>query len=127
VCRVLHSYKKTAIIYCHICGNILPIVELLVETGLDCIGPLDPLGGFTSRQVREKAGNNISLMGGVNTLTLRYGTSQEVKDEAVKCMEGAGDEGGFILGSGCVVPRDTSEQNIIALVEASKQFKRNNI
>ena len=30
-------------IYCHICGNVLPVVELLVDAGLDCIAPLDRL------------------------------------------------------------------------------------
>ena len=46
VCSAIHDYDKDAKIYCHICGNVLPIAEDLVETGLDCIGPLDPLGGL---------------------------------------------------------------------------------
>lgn len=46
VCSELHRYNSSARIYCHICGNILPVAEDLVRTGLDCIGPLDPLGGF---------------------------------------------------------------------------------
>ncbi|NOY07945.1 MAG: hypothetical protein GXP33_03785 [Spirochaetes bacterium] len=46
VCSELHRYNSSARIYCHICGNILPAAGDLVGTGLDCIGPLDPLGGF---------------------------------------------------------------------------------
>ncbi|MEN6385715.1 MAG: uroporphyrinogen decarboxylase family protein [Phycisphaerales bacterium] len=32
---------------------------------------------------------------------------------------------GFILGSGCVVPRDCPIENIVALVEAAKKYKLN--
>jgi uroporphyrinogen-III decarboxylase len=123
ICTELHNYNKNAIIYCHICGNVLPIIDLLVESGLDCIAPLDPLGGFNVKQVREKAGDNISLMGGVNALTLLNGSPKEIMDEAYECMGGAGTKGGFVLGSGCVVPRNTPSKNITALVNAAKQFK----
>ena len=126
ICTELHKYNKNAIIYCHICGNVLPIIDLLVEAGLDNIAPLDPLGGFTVKQAREKAGDSVSLMGGVNTLTLLNGTPKEVMNEAFECMAGAGSKGGFILGSGCVVPPNTAKENINALIEASKKFKRNN-
>lgn len=53
-CKEVHSYCPEAKIYCHICGNILPILEDLIETGLDCIAPLDPLGGFFGRRNTSK-------------------------------------------------------------------------
>jgi uroporphyrinogen-III decarboxylase len=106
VCDELHHYHRDALIYCHICGNVLPVIHLLVDTGLDCIGPLDPLGGFTVEEARQKAGTGVALMGGVNTMTLLNGTPEQVKAESIMCMEQAGDLGGFILGSGCVVPRN---------------------
>ncbi len=126
VCDELHRYNKNTIIYCHICGNILPVVELLVEVGIDCIAPLDPLGGFTVEQVRQKAGQSVSLMGGVDTLTLLNGSVEQVQQEAYRCMRQAGEKGGFILGSGCAVPRNCPPENLKALVEASIAFSKNN-
>lgn len=122
VCDELHNYNSDAILYCHICGNILPIAEDLINAGLDCIGPLDPLGGFTVKQVRDIAGERASLMGGVNTLTLLNGTYDEVKNEAVKCIQEAQDGLGFVLGSGCVVPRGCPVENLRALTDASKEY-----
>ncbi|OHB58732.1 MAG: hypothetical protein A2Y12_20255 [Planctomycetes bacterium GWF2_42_9] len=122
ICSELHNYNKNATIYCHICGNVLPIIDLLVDAGLDCIAPLDPLGGFTVKQAREKVGINVSLMGGVNTLTLFNGSPLDVMDESFECISGASPDGGFVLGSGCVVPRNTPQENILALVNASKHY-----
>jgi uroporphyrinogen-III decarboxylase len=122
VCDALHAYDPKARIYCHICGNILPIAEDLVDTGLDCIGPLDPLGNFNPAQVRERVGEAVSLMGGVNTLTFLNGTPGQIIEESIACMEQAGGQGGYILCSGCVVPRDAPQHNLIALREAAETY-----
>ncbi len=114
-CDELHSYDKNVKIYCHICGNIMPIIEDLVEVGLDCIAPLDPLGGFSVKEIKEKVGDSIALMGGVNTLSFINSTKEEIEREAISCIEGASKSGGYILGSGCVVPRNAQIENIIAL------------
>ena len=120
VCSELHGYNKDAKIYCHICGNVLPVIGRLKDAGLDCIGPLDPLGGFTVAQAREAAGSSVSLMGGVDTLSLLNNTPEQIKKEASDCIKLSG-EGGYILSSGCVVPRACPPENLIALVEASKE------
>ncbi len=39
-------------------------------------------------------------------------------------MEGAGKEGGYILGSGCVVPRTAKRENLAAMVEAADKYGR---
>lgn len=123
VCDELHHYNSEAILYCHICGNVLPIIEGLIEAGLDCIGPLDPLGGFSVKQAFDIANQRVSLMGGVNTLTLLNGSYEDVKNEASSCIKEAQDGLGFVLGSGCVVPRDCPVENLYALADASKEYK----
>jgi len=122
VCTELHHYHPKVKIYCHICGNILPIAEDLVETGLDCIGPLDPLGHFTPGEVRKRVGDAVSLMGGVNTLSFIDSTPEEIIEEARGCILQAGEKGGYILGSGCVVPRDAKKENVEALRIASERY-----
>ena len=122
VCDELHRYQPEVKIYCHICGNILPIVEDLVETGLDCLGPLDPLGGFTPSEVRKRVGDAVSLMGGVDTLSFINNTSDEIIAEARQCIIQAGQKGGYILGSGCVVPRNAKRENVEALSIASERY-----
>lgn len=120
VCDELHAYCPDAKIYCHICGNVLPIVEPLVETGLDCIAPLDPLGGFTVADVRRRVGDRFVLMGGVDTMSFVRSSPEQIRAEAVRCIEEGGRNGGFVLGSGCALPSDTKRENLAALVEAAR-------
>jgi len=122
VCDELHHYDPEVKVYCHICGNILPIIESLMETGLDCIGPLDPLGGFTPGQVREIVGDRVALMGGVNTLSFINNTSKQITEEAKMCILEAGKRGGYILSSGCVIPRGASKENLKALKIAVEKY-----
>jgi len=122
VCEELHGYASDVQIYCHICGNVMPVIDDLVATGLDCIGPLDPLGGFTCAQAREAVGDRVALMGGVNTLSFINASSEELIEEARVCIEGAGRDGGYILGSGCVVPRSARRENLLALRTAAERF-----
>lgn len=123
VCDELHSYDPGVRIYCHICGNVMPIIEDLIAVGLDCIGPLDPLGNFTCAEARAAVRDRAALMGGVNTLTFVEGSPEDIIAESRLCMEGAGGTG-YILGSGCVVPRTAKRENLLALSEAASAYGR---
>jgi len=122
VCDELHHYDPDTRVYCHICGNTLPIAEDLVKTGLDCIGPLDPLGGLKPRQMRDIVGDSVSLYGGVNTLSFVNNTPEELLEEARNCIMDAGQKGGYTLGSGCVIPRSASKENLEALQTAVEKY-----
>jgi len=122
VCDELHRYDPEVRIYSHICGNVYPIIDDLIATGLDCIGPMDPLGRFTAKQIRERAGDRIALMGGVHTLSFLADDPHQIIDEARACIEGAGQQGGYVLGSGCMVPPGSRKENLKALVTAAKRY-----
>ena len=79
ICDELHSYDPSVRIYCHICGNVLPVLKKLIETGLDCIGPLDPLGGVNPGEVRNVVGKKVALLGGVNTLSFINNNCEKLK------------------------------------------------
>lgn len=122
VCRRVKAEHPGVLIYCHICGNVMPVLPDLRATGLDCIGPLDPLGGMDAGRAREILGPGCCLMGGVNTLTLAQGTADDVRRESreVLAKVRAGD-GSFVLGSGCALSRLTPAANLRALRAAVEE------
>ena len=61
-------------------------------------------------------------MGGVNTLSFINSTPDEIIEEARSVSIRLGRKGGYILGSGCVVPRGAKKENVEALRIASEQY-----
>ncbi len=108
------------LIYIHICGNVNPILEMMAACGAHAVEPLDPLGGVSVADAKQRIGESVALMGGVNTLTLADGSEEDVRAEAVrKCREGG--PFGYILAAGDMVPPGTPFQNLQAMVEVSRK------
>ncbi len=122
IIKAVKAYEPTAMVYCHICGNVLPIAADLVDSGLDCIGPLDPLGGSTPGRMRELIGGGAALMGGIDTMSFLNGSPESITREALACMRTGGAKGGFVLGSGCALPRGTPAENLAAARDAALEY-----
>ena len=121
LCKEVH--KEGVMVYMHICGNAKPILEMMADTGADCIEPLDPLGGVEVADAKRRVGNRVALMGGVNTLTLSQGSAEEVYEEAMACCRDGGGGGGYILAAGDMVPDHSPEENVKALVKAARDSR----
>jgi uroporphyrinogen-III decarboxylase len=115
-CR--HFRDRGVLIYIHICGNSDPILEMMADSGAHTIEPLDPLGGVSVADAKRRVGSRVSLMGGVNTLTLSQGTPEQVRSEAIqKCVEGG--PHGYILAAGDMIPPETPLENLQAMVDVA--------
>jgi uroporphyrinogen-III decarboxylase len=113
-----HFGKTDILIYIHICGDSGPILEMMADTGAHVIEPLDPLGGGSVADAKQRVGHRVALMGGLNTLTLSAGTPGDVRTEAIrKCREGG--PHGYVLAAGDMVPPDTPLENLQAMVDVA--------
>jgi uroporphyrinogen decarboxylase len=109
----------------HSCGKERLLVPICVEeTDLDCINPLEPfpMGDCELGEIKRKFGKQISLMGNINTSLMFLSRSQEIEEIALKCLEDAMDEGGFILSTGDQCGRDTPDENIRAMINVAKTY-----
>ena len=107
----------------HSDGNLEPILDLLVDTGLDCLHPIDPLAGMSLEKVKKEYGDRICIMGNVNCAgNLVFGTKDQVVQEVKKCIDVAAPGGGYILSSSNSIPRSVKPENYIAMIEAEKQY-----
>lgn len=113
------QFRERILIYIHVCGKSGPILEMLADTGAHVVEPLDPLGGVSVADAKQRIGGRVTLMGGVNTLTLANGTPDQVRAEAIqKCHEGGPQ--GYILAAGDMVPPATPLANLQALVDVAR-------
>lgn len=110
----------------HSCGKEMHLIKTCYEqTELDYLNPLElpPTGDCTLKECKEKFGDRLCLMGNLHTTdTMLYGTPEKVKLESLKAIRDAGQGGGFILSTGDQCPRDTSDENFAAMVNAAKEY-----
>lgn len=117
--------KYDVCIYLHVCGNSTQLFELIAEIGVDCIEPLDPLGGVIVADAKERLKNKTAIMGGVNTLKLALGTFEEVKQDIQRCLSEGAPSGGYLLACGDMLPTETSPEKVFEMVRAAHSWKYN--
>jgi hypothetical protein len=97
----------------------LPLVDLLVQAGLDVIIGIDAQTTNLAA-IKQKADGRIALWGGVNGYrTVEQGSGEEVRTEVRQAIELLSPGGGFVLSLVENV-RDTSEhawRNVRVLVD----------
>ncbi len=119
---LVKGWKKDygfSIIY-HVCGDTIPIMDAIPETGIDILSADHAIDLAEARKI---VGDRIALMGNVHPIDVLWnGDPAMVKQESLRCIEAAGKDGKFILSGGCEVPRDTPVANIKAMMDAGKAY-----
>ncbi len=104
----------------HSCGAVRPLIEDLIEIGVDILDPLQAVAkGMEPRSLKDEFGDRICLHGGICTQhLLPRGTPEEVRRETRRRVEILGVGGGYILAPCHVVQTDVPTENILAMCRA---------
>ena len=87
----------------HTDGNILPILDQLVQSGPHALHSLDPQGGVEIADVKRRYGRDLCLIGNVNCGLLDTGTDAECVASARDALRHGMPGGGYIFStSNCV-------------------------
>ncbi|MFN8444416.1 MAG: uroporphyrinogen decarboxylase family protein [Caldilineaceae bacterium] len=114
--RAWHDYGVTCALL-HICGNSTKVLDLYAATGADLV-EIDHAVDMSV--AKQRIGQQVALAGNVDTVTeLLQGTPSTVGASAQRCIDQAGSGGGFLLGSGCIVPRYTPIENVQEMVRVA--------
>lgn len=102
----------------HICGDISDRLDLVAETGIDCLS-LDMKVDIA--KAKQLIGHKVCLAGNVDPVEiLEFGKKTDVFQAANNCLEKGGE--GFILLPGCDVAANVPEENLKILVESGHQW-----
>jgi uroporphyrinogen decarboxylase len=87
----------------HTDGNIMPIIEQLMEAKPHALHSLDPQGGVDIAVVKKMYGSQVCLIGNVNCGLLQTGTDAEAVDAVRYSLRHGMPGGGYIFStSNCV-------------------------
>lgn len=111
----LHRYDLDVIL--HICGNTMPILDLLPETNADLIS----LDQVDLKIVVEKLSTRLRIIGNYDTSKLLFSSKEDIAQEVKDMVKlGIKAEKGYIASTGCEVPIRTPKENIKAFIKAAK-------
>jgi uroporphyrinogen decarboxylase len=87
----------------HTDGNIMPILDQLLQTHPHALHSLDPQGGVDIAEVKRLCGDEVCLIGNVNCGLMDTGTEAEVVASARYALENGMPGGGYVFStSNCV-------------------------
>lgn len=114
VVEYLRSYGIVTIM--HICGDINQSVGIISKTGVDAIDIDYMVDLIAARKAIER---QICLRGNLNPMDLLTMPYDKIVEQCRKIINSSGFP--LVLSTGCLVARDTPEENVNAMVFASEK------
>jgi uroporphyrinogen decarboxylase len=108
----------------HTDGNIWAILDDIVNTGIDGIGPLEPGAGMELAEVKRVVGGRVCVVGNVDVDLLCRGTSEQVRKSTRALIYAVSPGGGHILSSGNSITSAVQPENFRAMVETAHEHGR---
>ncbi len=109
----------------HTDGNVWPLLEMMLEAGIDALDPIEPIAGMDIGEVKQHYGDRIALVGNVDcTELLPHGTPEQVREAVKETLAKAAPGGGYILASSNSIHPAVRPENYRAMVDAAREWGR---
>lgn len=102
----------------HICGDIVPTVDLIAQNGSDIID-FDHVCDI--KILRQKAPGKV-FRGNIDPALLAMRTPDQIRAAVRELLKDVGKDPRFLLGSGCEIGLNTPLENLHAFVDAGKGY-----
>ncbi|MCX7915828.1 MAG: uroporphyrinogen decarboxylase family protein, partial [Verrucomicrobiae bacterium] len=96
--RLTKAYRQMGFyVIKHTDGNIMPVLDQLVQTNPHALHSLDPQGGVDIAEVKRRYGHRVALCGNVNCGLMDTGTDEEVVASARYALRHGMPGGGYVF------------------------------
>ena len=104
----------------HTDGDISGIIDLLVGTGIDGIGPLEPEAGNDLVELQRTWWDRVAVVGNIDVDLLCRGATGEVVKATESLVRKLAPRGGHVLASGNTITSSVKPENFRTMVEAGR-------
>jgi uroporphyrinogen decarboxylase len=104
--KMVQAYKDAgaSIVYMHCDGNVMPLVEMWVDVGIDAIHPCEPRAGVDVFALHDQYGGKLAFIGAVdNNRILPAGSKTEIVAH-IRALAELGRDGGVVIGGHSIGP-----------------------
>jgi len=117
--------RTSAKVFFHTDGDVFPLIDDLLEIGVDILNPIQTSAGKMAdlEELKARWGGRVTFCGAIDThRILPTGTPDEVRDEVRRVIRILGPGGGYLVSSVHTVMNDVPAENILAMVDAVQEF-----
>jgi uroporphyrinogen decarboxylase len=105
----------------HTDGDVSGILDLIVETGVDGIGPLEPAAGNDLAEIQRRWGDRVAVIGNVDVDLLSRGSAAEVQSVTETLVRALAPRGGHLLSSGNTITSSVQAENFRTMITAGRK------
>ncbi len=118
------SYLKSlgAWVVFHSDGDLMPVLDQIVSSGIHGLNPIDPMAGMDIAEVKRMYGDKIALFGNVQCDLVHRGTPESISQSARYALESAKQGGGLVYCTSSEVFEDTPWENYQAVIDARNKW-----
>jgi len=122
--RVMNGFRECGLpVIKHTDGAIMPLLDLILDSGIDCLDPIDPIAGMDIEAIKRDYGDRIALKGNVDCAhTLTFGSEKQVVEETKAVIRKAAHGGGLILSSSNSIHSAVKPGNYLAMWNALRMY-----
>jgi len=120
--------KRGAKVIRHTDGNLKPIMNYILDLGIDGLHPIQPEAGMDITELKRTYGDRLTLVGGVDVAKLLpFASEDEVEKEVIDVIRKVSPGGGHILAStnslhSFVPDIDKFVKNVLRYVETAHKY-----
>ncbi len=124
--RIMGGYKELGLyVIKHTDGKLWSILDMIVDSHIDCLDPIDPQAGMDLARVKAQYGHRIALKGNVDCAQLMtFGTPDEVVEATKEALRQGAPGGGFILSSSNSIHSAVKPENYQAMLHTLQEYGR---
>ena len=123
VFRQFRAINPEVVVMYHCDGAIAPILDDLIEIGLDVFNPVQPnVPGHEPHELKARFGDRLSFWGAIDQQQLLpNGSPDEIEADVKAKIEALGSGGGYMVAPAHILQGDTPVENVEAFIEAVKR------
>ncbi len=107
----------------HSDGNLWPILDQIIDTGIDAINPIEPVAGMDIGEVKSKYGHRVAVVGNIDcSHVLSEYSTERVEAAVIECFRKGSPGGGHILSSSNSIHSAVRPDNYAAMIAAAKKY-----
>lgn len=108
----------------HTDGNIMPILDQLVECQPHALHSIDPMAGVDLKLVKRMVGDKVALCGNVSCAILQTGTVEDVVADSERALRDGMPGGGFVFCTSNTPFVGMPLENYMAMLDVRKRLGR---